>query len=78
MIFDAIAQRRLVHTPMHPIARIPGVSIAFSTADVGGLLDAIASGPAPDRDRLRSSIELRAFISNLDGEAAARVAALVR
>jgi hypothetical protein len=78
VIFDAITQRRLVHTPLHSVADVPGVRIAFSSAEVGGLLDAIRTGPAPDRDRLRSSIELRAFISNLDGEAAARVAALVR
>jgi hypothetical protein len=77
VVFDALTRRRLVGTPGHPIGRVPGVAIACSTIEVGERLDAIKVGPPADRGRLRASAELRAFLSDLDGQAAARVAALV-
>jgi len=77
VVFDGLTQRGLVNTPGHPIGGVPGVSIACSTIEVGERLDAIKSGAPADRARLRASAELRAFLSDLDGQAAARVAALV-
>lgn len=78
VIFDAITRRRMVHTPQHPLARVPGVSVGDTPAGFAALLDGLLTGPRPDPDSLRCSAELRAFLSTLDGGAAARVAALLR
>jgi hypothetical protein len=78
IVFDALVRRGMVRTPLHPLDRVPGVSVAYSTANVGERLDAIRGGPPIDRAHLRTSAELRAFLSDLDGHAADRVAALVQ
>jgi hypothetical protein len=78
IVFDAVTRRQLVKTPRHALDGVPGVHVAYSTQETGTLLDAIRSGPPVDRARLQTSPELRAFVSDLDGCAANRVAALVR
>jgi len=78
IVFDAITRRSLIKTPLHPLESVPGVSIAYSLEQLGELLDDVKRQPQIDRVRVQTSAELRAFVSDLDGEAAARVAALVR
>lgn len=78
IVFDAITRRSLLKTPLHPLEGVPGVSIAYSLEQLRELLDDVKRQPQIDRVRLQTSAELRAFVSDLDGEAAARVAALVR
>lgn len=73
IVFDAIVQRKLL-----PLDRVPGVTIAYSFDELGQQLDARRTGPAPDRQMLRSSAELREYISDLDGRATGRVAALLQ
>jgi hypothetical protein len=72
IVFDGIVQRKLL-----PLDRIPGLGIAYSVEDLQRQLDAAAAAAPPDRAALRGSAELRAYISELDGGATARVAALV-
>ncbi len=78
LIFDAATRRQMVRTPGHPLDAVPGVSVAYSLADVGEQLRAIRDRRPIDPAAIRNSRELRAFLSELDGQAAARVAALVR
>lgn len=72
IVFDAIVQRKLL-----PLDRIPGVTIAFSLGELHQQLDACRVAPPPDRQMLRSSAELRAYLFDLDGRATERVAALM-
>jgi hypothetical protein len=73
IVFDAMVQRKLL-----PLDRVPGVTIAYSIEELHQQLDTRRAGPAPDRQALRSSAELRAYISDLDGHATERVAALLQ
>jgi len=77
LVFDGVLRRKLLHGPDAPLNRIPGVAIAYSPDDLKALLDARQAAPPPDRAALRASAELREYLSGLDGEAAARVAALL-
>jgi len=72
IVFDAVVQRHLL-----PLDRLPGVSISYSVDELRQQLEARRAAPPPDRHALRSSAELRKYISALDGKAAERVAALV-
>lgn len=72
IVVDAIVQRRLL-----PLDRVPGITIAYTIDELHQQLDARLAGPAPDRQALRSSAELREYISELDGHATERVAALL-
>jgi hypothetical protein len=78
IVFDAVVQRKLVNTPQNPLERIPGVTLACSRDAAQAALDKIRNSPPADRATLRSSEELRRFLSRLDGEATARVAALLQ
>lgn len=74
IVFDAVFRRKLL-----PIDRVPGVTIAYSTDELGQQLDARFNGAASlDRATLPRSAELRAYLSDLDGKATERVAALVQ
>jgi hypothetical protein len=75
IVFDGVLQRKLLHGPQAPLNRVPGVAIAYSPDDLKALLDARQAAPPADRAALRASAELREYLSGLDGEAAARVAA---
>jgi len=72
IIVDAIVQRRLL-----PLDRVPGIMIVYTLDELDRQLDARRGGPPPDRQALRSSPELREYISELDGHATERVAALL-
>ncbi len=72
IVVDAIVQRRLL-----PLDRVPGITIAYTIDELHQQLDARLAGPAADRQALRSSAELREYISELDGHATERVAALL-
>jgi hypothetical protein len=77
IVFDGVVRRKLLHGPDAPLNRVPGVAIAYSPDELKVLLDARQAAPPPDRAAFRSSAELRDYLSGLDGEAAARVAALL-
>jgi len=77
IVFDGMLRRKLLHGPDAPLDRVPGVAIAYSQDELKALLDARQAAPPADRDALRASAELREYLSGLDGEAAARVAALL-
>jgi hypothetical protein len=77
IVFDGVLRRKLLHGPDAPLNRVPGVAIAYSPDDLKTLLNARQAAPPPDRAALRASAELREYLSGLDGEAAARVAALL-
>lgn len=72
IVVDAIVQRRLL-----PLDRIPGIAIVYSIDELYAQLEARRAAPAPDRPALRASAELREYISELDGQATERVAALL-
>lgn len=72
IVFDAIVQRRLL-----ALDRVPGILIACTIDELHAGLDAGRAGPAPDRQVLRTSAELKDYISELDGHATERVAALL-
>lgn len=72
IVVDAIVQRRLL-----PLDRVPGITIAYTIDELHRQLDARRADPAPDRQALRLSAELREYISDLDGHATDRVAALI-
>src|SRR5262249_4508214 len=79
IVFDVMVQRRLLHGDGYThLEDVPGVEVAYSRAELTELLDARQAAPPPDRAGLCSSAQLREYISSLDGEAAARVAALLR
>ncbi len=77
IVFDGMLRRKLLHGPHAPLNRVPGVAIAYSPDELRAFLDARQAAPPPDRQALRASAELREYLSGLDGEAAARVAALL-
>ena len=72
IVVDMIVQRKLL-----PLDRVPGITIAYTIEALHQQLDARLAGPVTDRQALRSSTELREYISELDGQATARVAALL-
>jgi hypothetical protein len=72
IVCDAIVQRRLL-----PLDEIPGIAIAYTVDDLERRLDASRIGGRPDRTTLRRSPQLHAYISELDGQATARAAALL-
>src|SRR5712692_8401427 len=72
IVFDGMVGRRL------PVLHdLPGVTIVYSRDRLQQELDAHRSAPPPDRAALRASPELREYLSGLDGQATARVAALL-
>jgi CDP-glycerol glycerophosphotransferase (TagB/SpsB family) len=77
IVFDGMVQRKLLHDGPTPLNRVPGVTIVYSTAELREQLDARRSAPPLDRAALRASPELRDYLSGLDGQATARVAALL-
>ena len=77
IVFDGVVQRKLLHEGPTPLTRVPGVTIVYTDDDLRGRLDARRSAPPLDRAALRASPELREYLSGLDGEATARVAALL-
>ena len=72
IVVDAIVQRRLL-----ALDRVPGITIAYTIDELQQQLDARRAGPALDPQTLRASAELKAYISELDGHATERVAALL-
>jgi hypothetical protein len=73
IVFDAVFRRKLL-----PLDAVPGVTIAYSTGELGQQLDARrAAAPTLDRAALARSAGLRTYISDLDGDATDRVAALL-
>ena len=72
IVVDAIVQRRLL-----PLDRVPGIAIVYTIDELRAQLDARQAAARPDRQALRSSAELREYISELDGLATERVAALL-
>ena len=72
IVVDAIVQRKLL-----PLDRVPGITIAYTIDELRRQLDARRAAPPADRHALRSSVELREYISELDGRATERVAALL-
>jgi len=72
IVFDTIVQRMLL-----PLDKIPGVTIAYSIAQLHQQLDTRRTSPRPDPQSLRNSPELHAYITGLDGHATDRVAALL-
>jgi hypothetical protein len=72
IVVDAIVQRRLL-----PLDRVPGITIAYTIEELHRQLDARQASPAMNRSALRSSAALREYISELDGHATERVAALL-
>ncbi|MBZ5557629.1 MAG: hypothetical protein LAO77_10190 [Acidobacteriia bacterium] len=73
IVFDAVFRRKLL-----PLDRVPGIAIAYSIEELGQQLTARRAGAAGlDRGALARSAELRAYVSELDGHATDRVAALV-
>jgi CDP-glycerol glycerophosphotransferase (TagB/SpsB family) len=77
IVFDGMVQRKLLHDGPTPLNHVPGVTIAYSTAELHAQLDARRGAPPLDRLALRSSPELREYLAGLDGQATARVAALL-
>jgi CDP-glycerol glycerophosphotransferase (TagB/SpsB family) len=77
IVFDGMVQRKLMHDGPTPLNRVPGVAIVYSRDELREQLDARRSAPPPDRAALRASPELREYLSGLDGQATARVAALL-
>jgi CDP-glycerol glycerophosphotransferase (TagB/SpsB family) len=77
IVFDGMVQRKLLHDGPTPLTRVPGVTIVYSSDALRQQLDARRSAPPFDRLALRASPELREYLSGLDGEATARVAALL-
>ena len=78
IVFDGMVQRKLLHKGATPLTRVPGVTIVYSRDELRQQLDARRSAPPFDRAALRATRELREYLSGLDGEATARVAALLR
>jgi hypothetical protein len=74
IVFDAVFRRRLL-----PLDQLPGVTIAYSVDELGQQLEARRAGsPNLDRAALARSAALRSYLSNLDGKATDRVAALLQ
>ena len=79
IVFDGMVQRKLLHGDGYThLEDVPGVEIAYSGAELTSCLDSRQAAPPPDRGALRASAQLREYLSGLDGQAAARVAALLR
>src|SRR5262249_28281131 len=79
VVFDGMVQRKLLHGNGYtPLEHVPGVEVAYSAGELMRYLDARQAAPPPDRSALRASAQLREYLSNLDGQSAARVAALLR
>jgi hypothetical protein len=66
-----------VHRDLLPVDRVPGVSLAYSAADLHARLDAARITGKPDRGQLITSGELCEYIFPPDGKAVDRIAALV-
>jgi hypothetical protein len=72
IVFDALVQRRVL-----PLDRLPGVTIAGSIVELHEQLEARRLAGTVDVQQLRHSVELRQYLSVLDGSATDRVASLV-
>jgi hypothetical protein len=79
IVFDGMVRRKLLHGDGYThLEDVPGVEVAYSTGELTRCLDARQAAPPPHRAGLRASAQLREYLSGLDGEASARVAALLR
>jgi len=78
IVFDGMVQRKLLHGDGYThLEDVPGVEVVYSAGELTRCLDARQAAPPPDRAALRASPQLSEYLSNLDGQAAARVAALL-